>query len=508
MTTNLEGYTGEYQGAGERKKNGRWFKGTHFSLGQDKSTHHYSQSQRAQLPLVQGGEKTIPLNDANKMRATHFVLGDEKRTGISTNDANFQEPPNDFRKQQLDQETKDNLRKSHFDVGAGNGTYNTTHGVHYQGKQSQATKQEKISQNDRRAKMRNHNFNFGDDRNNFVSMNTATYRPQGSTTTGKIQNEDIRKTHFTLGEQSAAMMTEHQREYIEKEGQGVDRDSKTSTKQFQSTNFVFGDDDPTKISSSHIHYHHYPGQQEGLNTEKQGQLRQTHFSLGNHPGVKESVNQMAYQPKSTNYEKANKDFQKTNFSLGDGGNQYATSYGSACAPAAVGGHAPAQPVDNRSFKSSFDIGGGKFQGKTQFQSAYTPQNYSASQADKEFINKIKSNHFDLAEDTAMKGQYLTENQSQFQDKGDPMKIRSNLDENRKADLRCSHFDIGGNKVPFTSTMQSSFTPQQRAAAAFNDEKARDLKNSHFNIGEGQKMDYSTQNTINYRWVQPREQTSK
>jgi len=72
-----------------------------------------------------------------------------------------------------------------------------------------------------------------------------------------------------------------------------------------------------------------------------------------------------------------------------------------------------------------------------------------------------------------------------------MKIRSNLDENRKADLRCSHFDIGGNKVPFTSTMQSSFTPQQRAAAAFNDEKARDLKNSHFNIGEGQKMDYST-----------------
>jgi hypothetical protein len=44
MTTNMEGYLAEYKGAGARKQNGIWFKSTHFSLGQDKTTHHHSHS--------------------------------------------------------------------------------------------------------------------------------------------------------------------------------------------------------------------------------------------------------------------------------------------------------------------------------------------------------------------------------------------------------------------------------------------------------------------------------
>ena len=40
MATIKEGYLAEYDGAGQRKKNGVWFKSTHFSLGADHTTHH------------------------------------------------------------------------------------------------------------------------------------------------------------------------------------------------------------------------------------------------------------------------------------------------------------------------------------------------------------------------------------------------------------------------------------------------------------------------------------
>lgn len=58
--------------------------------------------------------------------------------------------------------------------------------------------------------MRTHNFNYGDDPRHYVSTHNATYQefqaePQG----GRASNEDIRKTHFTLGNESASMMTVH-----------------------------------------------------------------------------------------------------------------------------------------------------------------------------------------------------------------------------------------------------------------------------------------------------------
>jgi hypothetical protein len=58
--------------------------------------------------------------------------------------------------------------------------------------------------------MRTHNFNYGADPRHYVSTHNATYQefkpdPNG----GKASNEDIRKTHFTLGNESASMMTVH-----------------------------------------------------------------------------------------------------------------------------------------------------------------------------------------------------------------------------------------------------------------------------------------------------------
>lgn len=153
MATNLEGYLAEYQGPGERKKNGIWFKSTHFSMGEDKTSHHHSHSQRAQLQLKNGGEKTVPLNDANSMRRTHFKFGDDNLKGISTTNANFQEPPQSFMKPSLDQETKDNLKKCHFDLGGHPNVYGTTNLKDFQGVQSSIKPGEIEAQKNRQNKM-------------------------------------------------------------------------------------------------------------------------------------------------------------------------------------------------------------------------------------------------------------------------------------------------------------------------------------------------------------------
>jgi len=76
-----------------------------------------------------------------------------------------------------------------------------------------------------------------------------------------------------------------------------------------------------------------------------------------------------------------------------------------------------------------------------------------------------------------------------------------INEERKADLWKSHFNIGNPNVgQFTSTMQSSYQVPGGNQADFNAEKARDLKASHFSIGETKTVDYNTQHSISYKWV--------
>jgi hypothetical protein len=91
-------------------------------------------------------------------------------------------------------------------------------------------------------------------------MNNATYK-DFSSANQRIEgqnNEEIRKTHFTLGGEGAAMKTTNQVQYVTKNVSDL-VNSKDVARGFSNTNFAFGDDRPNKISSSHIHYAHYPG---------------------------------------------------------------------------------------------------------------------------------------------------------------------------------------------------------------------------------------------------------
>ena len=150
-------------------------------------------------------------------------------------------------------------------------------------------------------------------------------------------------------------------------------------------------------------------------------------------------------------------------------------------------------------ESHFKIGGNKQPfGTTVNQATYRPLHPSASQADKDAEKRIRSNHFELGEGNAIPGQYKSVTQSAHDFKGDAANIRSKLDTQRKEDLTASHFKVGGDKVRLRSTMQASFQNNGPSNTAFNEDKKRDLRNSHFVLGDPSTADYKTNHEIQFR----------
>lgn len=101
----------------------------------------------------------------------------------------------------------------------------------------------------------------------------------------------------------------------------------------------------------------------------------------------------------------------------------------------------------------------------------------------------------------------------YTNKGNPMSLRSKLDNAKKEDLRTNHFTIGGPSACLRkSTSQCYFTAgtaAQRAASmsTLNTEKKKDLRASHWSVGHARPSTpsghpYVTSDMVNFRWIQP------
>lgn len=196
-------------------------------------------------------------NDARSMTRTHFLLGNERSLGVTTANASYQPPGSSFQPATLDANTKADLRRSHFSLGNENGKVmgrEAKGSPFIPGVVSRLNEQE-----ERKNRMRKHNFEFGKEETNFVSTNNASYKPYegaaGMNNTSKV-GDDIGKTHYRLGGQSAPMRTTHQREFPPKTGEALQKSKDTIA--FQRTNFQFGVDKGNMISSSHMHFKNYP----------------------------------------------------------------------------------------------------------------------------------------------------------------------------------------------------------------------------------------------------------
>jgi hypothetical protein len=468
-----------------------------------------SQASRQFQPPVRA-ESVHQKYDANSMTRTHFLLGNEKSLGVTTANASYRQPPAEYTPSVLDEKTKADLRKSHFHLGAGAGRFITTNKVDYVPKQG--TGSERNDQEERKGKMRKHNFNFGKEDSNFVSTNNAAY--QNFSGTGIANNSaktstDITRTHFQLGGENAPMRTVHQSEYREKTGLVANKTKDTAA--HQCTNFKFGDDKTNHISSAHMHFKHYPGHDNSkLNREQLNELRKEHFILGKQSTRFQSVSHMSHGDKGmapSELQGSKQGFQRSSVRIGDPNlakTYFQTTYEVSNQSRPLGNNI----YNNKNIAkegSHFQIGDGSRPiGKSQNQVTYRELDPTASKIDYDFVQKIKSNHFELGTGSTLPGQYRSVTQGAFNDKGNPAEIKAKLDEQRKNDLTASHFKVGGDKVPMRSTMQGSYVPMVASQSAFNEDKKRDLKNSHFMIGKPGEVDFQTSNGINYRWVQPRE----
>jgi hypothetical protein len=254
-----------------------------------------------------------------------------------------------------------------------------------------------------------------------------------------------------------------------------------------------------------MHHKYYnQGGTGKLNREQLNELRKEHFILGKHPSQFKSVNQLTYGDKGINTSDAignRHATQASSLRIGDpslANNFFQTTYEVANQSRPIGNNTMQTDTIGKQ-GSHFQIGdSSKPMGRSVNQATYRPMNYGSAAPDKEFEKNIKRNHFDLGMGNSIPGQYKSVAQSAHDFKGNAQDIRSKLDTDRKNDLTASHFKVGGDRVRMKSTMQASFRDQGPSVSAFNEDKRKDLRNSHFILGNPADADFKTNNEIQYR----------
>ena len=95
--------------------------------------------------------------------------------------------------------------------------------------------------------------------------------------------------------------------------------------------------------------------------------------------------------------------------------------------------------------------------------------------------------------------YLSVSKLSYCPKGDSSLIRAALDEDRKADLRSSHFKVGQTQHPMITHSQTAFGRPRTSLTLRQGPPAT----QPWTLGDGSKGGcFTTSNMANYRWVQP------
>ena len=233
--------------------------------------------------------------DSKAMTRTHFLLGNERSLGITTANASYQLPFPELIPSTLDEGTKAELKRSYFNLGGQQfRRYATTNKMDFVPKTGGVGTKE--GQEERKAWMRRHNFNFRKEGISFVSTNNAVFQDfsgSGAANMSKRSGSEIGITHFILGKESEPMRKVHQMEF--REYSGATAEKATNKFAFQWTNFALGNDKVSHIPSSHLHYKYYPQGESGkLNRDQLNKLRNENFIYGKHPTEFKSVSQIAH----------------------------------------------------------------------------------------------------------------------------------------------------------------------------------------------------------------------
>ena len=194
----------------------------------------------------------------------------------------------------LDQEAKKDLRSSHFNFGNNRPNFETTFKSEFYDKSNLLEKEKKDLENIGKA-LRAHNYEFGDDKLDYISENKYRYskpviNPE-ERLQNKISNELLQKTNHNFGNDKEPWNSTNERAFTPKY---IPEEEKKNINLVK-TNFILGDTKPDYNTINTQTYRSYPCQFVPVDKNLLVDLQSHHYKLGNNSDPLITQNKVDYQ---------------------------------------------------------------------------------------------------------------------------------------------------------------------------------------------------------------------
>ena len=292
------------------------------------------------------------------------------------------------------------------------------------------------------------------------SEGIENYKSPPATLDENLKNE-LRKSHFVLGNFAPNFNTSFRREYYDKSKMLPKNGTEFSKieRKLRSQNFEFGSDKPDYLSETASKYIIPPLNNANNNQNKVSTalLQQSHYVFGNSNAPWNTTSRREFTPKKADNQRQVKDLTRTNFVLGD---------------------------DRPTIKSVNE-------------EVFIRHPIQPNLMDKKLLNDLRSHHFEFGKDE-LPNQHITQNQLTYQN---PNRYKNNNQFRPVLDnqlLRQTHWSMGdkSQELPdmYNSTYNRAHTPKKVDSKLIKN--ANTFKSS-FNINGNDPMIYQTDYRANY-----------
>jgi hypothetical protein len=381
---------------------------------------------------------------------------------------------------QLDEEAKNDLRRNHFVFGNAKPNFETTFRTEFYDKSNLLPKEDLNSKNIEKM-LRAHNYEFGDDRPNYISETADRFRKPNinpkEDNKNKISTQLLQQSHYVFGNSNDPWNTTQKRSYTPKVS-----DQDKFKKNLTQTNFKFGDDKPQKKSMYNEAYIEHPYQFKPVDKSHMNYLRSHHYQFGKSdlPSQLMTQNQVDYKDpgllgKSQIPPLDNHLLRQTHWIMGDGiPNMYDTTYNLVHTPKKT------EPEKLQERRGSLDLKGNN---PMTYLTDYR-ENYIKKKAPPVDIkdNKNRSSNFNFGD---MKNDFSTTSGNAY--KFDPeaaKKANNRLNNDLLKDLQSTHYKLGYDNDIGLTTQKKDYVPYE-----INENKLGKARyEQNFNLGDSNVFD--------------------
>ena len=307
--------------------------------------------------------------------------------------------------------------------------------------------------------LRAHNYEFGDDKLDYLSENADRFRKplinKDERMKNKISNQLLQKSNYKFGNDKQPWNSTSESIFTPKYIPDEEKNNINLVK----TNFILGDNRPDYNTINSQTYKPLPYQYVPVDKNLLKDLRAHHYKLGNNNNPLLTQNQVDFQDPSIlkdNYEPTmdNVSLRKSNFKLGDAlpSEIYNTTYKTIHTPK------KAEKIEKNILRSS----------------GYNLIGSNNNNNPMDYLTDYRDNYFPKKKDVNSQKEMMN-----------LMKI-----------IRKSHFNFGEAKNDFSTSSRAAykFNPEEakKAQNKLNNEMIKDLRATHYKLGYSNDFEISTQ----------------